>query len=792
VPLHSDKVQPLYLHKIHDRLYAQNVRGGYYRFDGRRYTPLYDQSEFGHDNIVAAISLKKDAILCSENKGLFLMDKDFRLHTFHTEIDNELRLSKINRAIITKDSTIVIGTILNGIYALDLQGRLRWHYNTESGLLNNSVMRLFCDRDNNVWAALDNGVALIHNGSPCAMLAPDRNDLQIGMVFDLLLDGRSIWMASNQGLYRHDAGTERFSFIKDTDGQNWHISRFGQQLFLGNNRCTMALNNGVATPLTTYDSSTSMRLCRLNGHEALLEATYSPLHIYRRKADGEWVFGHKVKGFNAPVRQMEVDPSGVIWAANMNKGVFRIELTPDLKQVARHKYFASLDGSVPTINYVMKIRGRVVFSDNKRLYTYDDIRHKIVPYEQLNRIQIASTCIHSSTPVDDNTFWLSGSNGYILLRYVDDEPQILHFEAADFFGLQNNENQDKVVVNGNTAYFNMSNGVARYQMGSDTGHWRIPNLVVVSATSMTSDNGSTLYLPINASDAASAKTQGNIKICFSFPNFSHKRILFRYILNNGETVSDTSSYQPEVEYNNLRYGKYTVEARAVDVNGTTIARCAYHFKVPVPFFLSVWAFILYAAVLGAAFYVLSKWRTDREMKRKRKEFEAEKAKQDIKMLEQERLIARQRQQLLEAELSSQGKQLANLSLNVYTKEKVIEGLKESLIAHKMKSSGNARDMDALLRQIESASSNIEFLNIYQKNFDLIHEHFFRNLRERYPALTSNDLKLCALLRLNMSTKDIANFTNMSVRGVETARYRLRRKLGLSTEKSLIEFFIDFK
>lgn len=378
------------------------------------------------------------------------------------------------------------------------------------------------------------------------------------------------------------------------------------------------------------------------------------------------------------------------------------------------------------------------------------------------------------------------------MRYVNDEPRVLHFESSDFFGLQNNENQDKAVVYGNTVYFNMSNGVARYQMGGDTGHWRVPNLVVASATSTTPDNELTILLPITASDATSVKAQGNIKICFSFPNFNHKRIRFRYTLDDGEVVSDTSSYQPEVEYKNLRYGNYTVEARAIDVNGTTIGRCVYRFRIPVPFFLTVWAFMLYATTLGAVLYMLSKWRADRKVKKERKKFEMEKAKQDIKMLEQEKLISQQRQQLLEAELTSQGKQLANLSLNVYTKEKVIEGLKESIKAHKMKSTSNVHDMDALLRQIESVSDNIEFLSIYQKNFDLIHEHFFRNLRERYPSLTPNDLKLCALLRLNMSTKDIANFTNMSVRGVETARYRLRRKLKLVGRQSIVEFLIDFK
>ena len=73
-----------------------------------------------------------------------------------------------------------------------------------------------------------------------------------------------------------------------------------------------------------------------------------------------------------------------------------------------------------------------------------------------------------------------------------------------------------------------------------------------------------------------------------------------------------------------------------------------------------------------------------------------------------------------------------------------------------------------------------------------HENFFRNLHTRYPGLTSNDLRLCAYLRLNLSSKDIANLMNISLKGVEAGRYRLRKKLNISAEKNLTEFMIELK
>ena len=82
--------------------------------------------------------------------------------------------------------------------------------------------------------------------------------------------------------------------------------------------------------------------------------------------------------------------------------------------------------------------------------------------------------------------------------------------------------------------------------------------------------------------------------------------------------------------------------------------------------------------------------------------------------------------------------------------------------------------------------------VFQENFDLIHENFFRKLKEQYPALTPTDLKLCTLLRLNYSSKEIAEMMNISIRGVEAARYRLRKKLLLSESDNLVDFMINFK
>ena len=77
----------------------------------------------------------------------------------------ELKRHTVNRAVMTKDSCYVIGTISNGLYAFSKEGHLLWKENADNQLENNTVLGLYCDMDNNIWTALDNGIAYVRNNS---------------------------------------------------------------------------------------------------------------------------------------------------------------------------------------------------------------------------------------------------------------------------------------------------------------------------------------------------------------------------------------------------------------------------------------------------------------------------------------------------------------------------------------------------------------------------------------------------------------------------------------------------
>jgi DNA-binding CsgD family transcriptional regulator len=97
--------------------------------------------------------------------------------------------------------------------------------------------------------------------------------------------------------------------------------------------------------------------------------------------------------------------------------------------------------------------------------------------------------------------------------------------------------------------------------------------------------------------------------------------------------------------------------------------------------------------------------------------------------------------------------------------------------------------DTLVRKIDDNMGSVDDWKVFEANFERAHEQFMKTLKDNYPDLTPSDLRLCAFLRMNLSSKEIAPLLGISVRGVENHRYRLRKRLNLDADSNLTEFMI---
>lgn len=783
--------QPLYFYTQNGHIYTQMIDEDFYEFDGKDFHHLFSRSKVNDDNVVALLPDANDSFLMvTENNGLFRYNGD--ITSWQTDIDAELKKQRVNRAVMTNDSTFMIGTVLNGIYAIDRKGHCLWHFNLDNRLDNNTVLGLFCDKDNNVWAALDDGIAYIHHNSPVMLLTPAHHETKLGMVYDIAHRGDCFYLATNQGLYEYNQITGNLRLLPHTEGQNWYVKDIDGQLFAGNNAHTLLIGeNGNVSVIGNTNSSTCLIKCTLYGEEILLESSYADLRIYKKK-NGQWTFSHAIDGFIAPVMHLEVDQSGIIWASHMYQGVYKIILNDDLSAVKSVQHISYL-GSEYIVGpiQVMKMRGRIVFSSPNSFYTYDDIARQIIPFQKLDAILPYIRNAHSVVSVTNARFWLSGSHEYVLVEYTDGEYIVKQRILIEQFDSPCIENYNNVFVDNDVVYFNLNNGIASYNKNIGNLSLTLESAFSLSSVVCSSSDKKERHLPLSGN----VKLESNYRdllFSVSLPHYNKLPVHFNYTLQGEGMILSSDLKEPEVRYGSLSYGDYVFRANAYTDMGQKIDELEYRFTIARPFYLSYYAFVLYLLILIALIYFFSKWRANRAMEKKRKEYEEEQIQQNIKMHDQERLIAVQQQQLLEVELSAKSKDLASMALGVFAKNEVLEKLRTAVQECLVKGQYGRKNLEALLKLINENIETQEFWDVFQNNFDLIHEKFFRNLRERYPNLTSTDLRFCAFLRLNLSTKDIAQMTNLTIRGVEAARYRLRKKLGIPDGTGLVDFLIDLK
>jgi len=182
-----------------------------------------------------------------------------------------------------------------------------------------------------------------------------------------------------------------------------------------------------------------------------------------------------------------------------------------------------------------------------------------------------------------------------------------------------------------------------------------------------------------------------------------------------------------------------------------------------------------------------------KLKKQQDEFEEEQKRllyqHQLEIEKNEKEIIRLKNIKLEAEVQHNNAELASNTMSLLQKRELLNKIKEEIIKVQQETDADkkAKDTRRILKIINEqldVNDDWERFSVY---FDRVNNDFFKILKENTPSLKPTDLQLCAYLRLNLSTKEIADLLNLSIRGVESSRYRLRKKLELPNEISLFDY-----
>lgn len=784
------KSLPLNLFQVGDTFYSQLINEGLSVFINDRFEPLVDRKLLGDSDVMAGLPYDDGALLLTRNSGGFIYQHG-KVVKWHTECDAELEKYTVNRAVMTKDSCYIIGTISNGVYAIDKKGRLLWKENTDSRLQNNTVLGLYCDADNNVWVALDEGIAYILNNSLVYYYEPPYR--KIGMIYDVLVKEDEAYVASNQGLYRVKNG--KLELVPGLEEQAWYVREWGNQILCGHNKGTFQIAGLQASLISDVRGAMCMREIYHEGRPLLLQGTYTFLNLYKENASGVWSFLNSLGGFTHMVRGIEMDHRGNIWVKHLRKGLFRLRISPDLKRVEDLKMYMEL-GDVKDGNFsLFKINGRVVFSNGKAFYTYEDMTDSIIPYEVMNEQLSELKGINDVSHAGGNMYWFVSGRMAYLVKCEMNVFQIEHRIPFSLFeGLSIEERAAMVYDKGSkSSYLCLNNAIARIDADSSLLYKSsVKRSLWVSGITVEAEwTGKKKQLSVQEENKIEAEFS---TVCFSlcYPVYNNYTYKVRYKLEglNDQWVDNERSL--EKKYTRLPFGSYVFKAEVYDGN-QILASTTLPFVILRPWYLSYWAIsgyvlagLILLLLLQYIVYQSVKKKKDRVIEQQRIAHQAEIEQQEKKIIELEK-------EQLEADLRFKSKELSGVVMTNIAHQEFLNSLKEEIQQQKLSGQYTRKNLDKLLALVNNnIVSDEENWNMFQANFDRIHENFFRNLKQQYPDLTSGDLRFCALLRLNLPTKEIAKLLNISIRGVDAARYRLRKKFNLSQEDSLTDFMINFK
>jgi DNA-binding CsgD family transcriptional regulator len=291
-------------------------------------------------------------------------------------------------------------------------------------------------------------------------------------------------------------------------------------------------------------------------------------------------------------------------------------------------------------------------------------------------------------------------------------------------------------------------------------------------------------------------TQNNIRISYSLPFYRQEKVKFQYYLEGYSKQWSDWSTQTQKEFTNLNQGTYNFKIRAKTNEENISPVTTLSFTILSPWYAGKIAMFCYLLLIILAYFLATKYYR-LKLKRHQHHIHEKLQKEKEEFLKQEAIINEQeivkiKNEQLQADLASKSRELANSAMNIVYKNELLQKISEEM-THLKDSTGKQLAEEQLRRiqkVIDEGMNDERDWNIFESSFNEAHENFFKKLKSGHPDLVPNDLKLCAYLRMNMSSKEMASLLNISLRGVEIRRYRLRKKLNLEHDKNLVEFLIE--
>ncbi len=485
--------------------------------------------------------------------------------------------------------------------------------------------------------------------------------------------------------------------------------------------------------------------------------------------------------------------------------MYRLTFSDDLTRFKNVELFGLGHGLPDSLLInVSKVRNELIFSTTSGVYKYDEPNNHFVLHQDFLEIFGADRNFHRILQDELGNIWFSVDNEFGVI-VVEEQGVFNKFQIYYF-----NQIQDDLVDGFEHVYaYDKENIIIGTEKGflhyapSNNKKTDFPfNILIRKVTSITQGD-SIVYWGNTAGQLDKAYSfnykMNDFRFSFSVPYYEKIGYLtYRFKLEGFDDNWTAWSPKTEKEYTNLGSGDYEFKVQAKNAYGKTSKEASFNITIQPPWYWSWYAKALYFILGILALFSLTKFISKRE----RKKTEAFKREQTEKLVKKEAEFKKEverseseiiklRNEKLQGDIKNKTGQLASATMHLVQKSEILIKIKNDLKGIESEASKDIKKrIQQITRTIESDIRLDENWTQFENYFDQVHENFLKRLRLNYPELTPKDQKLCAYLRMNLTTKEIAPLMNISVRGVEISRYRLRKKLGLDSEVNLVAFILE--
>ena len=765
-------------YKVGDQVYIQEFGKGLFEVKSGKSFLVNDEKILKENIIVGLYKAEGKLLILTDKSGFFFLENK-RLKKWEIEGDNSFKENKLYSSLRLSDGSFALGSIAHGLIWIDAEGKTIMELNKANGISNNTILSLFEDQNQNLWLGLDSGIDCVNVNSPFLEYNDDIG--KIGAVYASARKGNYFYLGTNHGLYyRIINSREDFKQIPGTEGQVWDLSTFNGDLFCGHDLGTFHVVGAKATKITNIPGAWTFKK-HPKSSDLLLQGNYNGIHVLQKQND-QWVHKNKLQGFNISSRFFEMVNDTTLLVGHEYKGVFRLTITPDFDRVTHTDIDTSVDKGINAS--LVKFDNEIFYFNPEGLFRYDKDQLKFVK-DLLLSAEIKPEEYVTGKMIDDDNgrLWMFSKNRVHFLRR-DVFSEKLKFESIFF------ENNIRKNVLGFEHVYKYDD--SKYLIASGMGYLlldmdkveKIQPKIAIDNIKVKDNLQNISSIPLLDNFELDFE-RNNIQFFFTATNYQkHQQVKYQYRLEGYDLLWSPWIESANVSYSNLPSGSYLFSVRS-RIGDQSSEVSQLNFKVKPPWHLTRWMYVVYIIIMITILLIINRlydafYERERQKLIKRNQREIQ-----INDLASQRKLMKIRNEQLQNDIENKNREIAIATISTVKRNEFLNRIKKEL-----KVLDPHPKIDMLTKMINKNIKGNEDWEFFEKAFNNADKDFLKKVKESHPSLTHNDLRLCAFLRLNLLSKEIAPLLNISVRSVEIKRYRLRKKLNLRRERSIVDYLMN--